>query len=75
MTPDEFANLFNVQAFADQMSEIGVEYVIFTAWHRGIYNLGPGSHWMLFFLLLERRVIRLPGREQVREQVQDLLLV
>ena len=40
-TPDEFANLFDVRAFAEQMSEIGVEYVIFTLWHEGMYNLGP----------------------------------
>jgi hypothetical protein len=40
-TLDEFANLFDVRAFADQMADIGVEYVIFTLWHQGMHNLGP----------------------------------
>lgn len=42
-TPDEFADLFDAQAFAGQMADIGVEYVIFTAWHRGYYILGPNT--------------------------------
>ncbi len=42
-TPDEFANLFDVQAFADQMSAMGVEYVKFTAWHYRMYHLGPNA--------------------------------
>ena len=42
-TPDEFANLFDVQAFADQMSAMGVEYVYFTAWHYRMYLLGPNA--------------------------------
>jgi pimeloyl-ACP methyl ester carboxylesterase len=42
-TLDEFADAFDVKAFADQMERIGVEYVIFTAWHKAIYNLGPNT--------------------------------
>jgi hypothetical protein len=61
-TPDEFANLFDVHAFADQMAEIGVEYVIFTAWHRGMYNLGPNS-------ALDRW---LPGHTTKRDLIGEL---
>lgn len=42
-TLDEFADAFDVSAFADQMESIGVEYVIFTAWHKSIYMLGPNK--------------------------------
>jgi hypothetical protein len=42
-TPEEFAELFDVHAFADQMASIGVEYVIFTAWHYRMYCLGPNA--------------------------------
>jgi hypothetical protein len=42
-TPDEFADLFDVRAFADQMASIGVEYVYFTAWHYKMYLLGPNA--------------------------------
>ena len=42
-TTDEFANLFDVRAFADQMESIGVEYVFFTAWHYKMYLLGPNA--------------------------------
>jgi hypothetical protein len=61
-SPDEFANLFDVQAFADQMSEIGVEYVIFTLWHEGMYNLGPNS-------VIEKW---LPGHTTRRDLIGDL---
>jgi hypothetical protein len=40
-TLDEFCALFDAKAFADQMESAGVEYVIFTAWHRAMYQLGP----------------------------------
>ncbi|MCY2990666.1 MAG: alpha-L-fucosidase [Planctomycetota bacterium] len=42
-TLDDFANLFDVQAFASQMESIGVEYVFFTAWHFRMYLLGPNA--------------------------------
>ncbi len=61
-TPDEFANLFDVRTFADQMSEIGVEYVIFTAWHEGMFYLGPNpaiDKW-------------LPGHTTKRDLIGDL---
>ena len=61
-TPDEFADLFDVHAFANQMSEIGVEYVIFTAWHKGMYNLGPNS-------ALDRW---LPGHTTKRDLIGEL---
>jgi hypothetical protein len=37
-TFDEFANAFDVEDFADDLSRWGVEYVILTAWH---YNINP----------------------------------
>lgn len=40
---DEFADNFDVEAYADKMREVGAEYVIFTAWHLGMYNLGPNK--------------------------------
>ena len=40
-TLDEFANAFDVQAFADQMERMGVEYVYFTLWHKSMYCLAP----------------------------------
>ncbi len=40
---DDFVSKFNVKAYADQIKAIGVEYVIFTGWHRAIYNLGPND--------------------------------
>lgn len=40
-TLDEFADAFDVKTFAEQMESIGVEYVIFTAWHKSVYMLGP----------------------------------
>ena len=41
--PDEFANLFDVKEFANQMEAIGVEYVFFTGWHAAMYCLGPNA--------------------------------
>jgi alpha-L-fucosidase len=40
---DEFADGFDVKAYADQVKSMGVEYVFFTAWHRAMYNLGPNA--------------------------------
>jgi len=40
---DEFANGFDVEAYADSMKAIRVEYVIFTEWHYAMYNLGPNA--------------------------------
>jgi len=42
-TPDEFANLFDVNGFANQMESAGVEYVYFTAWHYNMVLLGPNA--------------------------------
>ena len=42
-TIDEFVDAFDPKTFAGQMKTMGVEYVIFTAWHKGIYNLGPNK--------------------------------
>jgi hypothetical protein len=42
-TLDEFTNAFDVKTFASQMEEMGMEYVVFTAWHKAIYCLGPNQ--------------------------------
>lgn len=42
-TLDEFAEAFDVKAFAAQMQEMGMEYVYFTAWHKAMYLLGPNK--------------------------------
>lgn len=42
-TLDEFANMFDVQEYVRQVEAMGVEYVIFTVWHAGMYNLGPNA--------------------------------
>jgi hypothetical protein len=40
---DEFANGFDVNAYADAVQSMGVEYVFFTAWHFAMYSLGPNA--------------------------------
>lgn len=40
-TLDEFADAFDVKTFAEQMEEMGVEYVYFTAWHKAMHCLAP----------------------------------
>ena len=42
-TLDDFANGFDVNAYADSLKKTGVEYVIFTEWHKAMYNLGPNA--------------------------------
>lgn len=59
---DDFANAFDVPTFADQMAKIGVEYVIFTAWHKSMYLLGPNA-------ALEKS---LPGHTAKRDLVGEI---
>jgi len=40
---DELANAFDVTQFANDIADMGVEYVIFTAWHRGMNLLYPSK--------------------------------
>ncbi len=55
-------NRFDVEAYADQLQAMGVEYLFFTAWHAGIYNLGPNA-------ALERW---LPGHTVKRDLIGEL---
>ena len=61
-TLDEFANLFDVEGFANQMQAIGVEYVIFTAWHKSMYFLAPSA-------VLDKW---LPGHTAKRDLVSEI---
>lgn len=61
-TLDEFANAFDVKAFADQMKSMGVEYVYLTAWHKAMYMLGPNK-------ALEKW---LPGHTSKRDLVGEI---
>jgi len=40
---DAFADAFDVQGFANDLSDWGVEYVVFTAWHANINPLFPSE--------------------------------
>jgi len=40
---NEVADNFDVEQFANDMAQIGPEYVIFTAWHGGMYPLFPSK--------------------------------
>jgi len=40
---NEVANNFDVDQFVDDMKKIGPEYVIFTAWHGGMFPLFPSK--------------------------------
>lgn len=42
-TPDEFVEGFDANAYAEQIHAMGMEYVIFTAWHAAMYHLGPNQ--------------------------------
>ena len=61
-TLDEFASAFDVNAFADQIADMGVEYVFFTAWHKAMYQLGPNP-------ALERW---LPGHTARRDLIGEI---
>jgi hypothetical protein len=40
---DDFVGQFDVNGYADEIKAMGVEYVIFTVWHKSIYMLGPND--------------------------------
>lgn len=61
-TMDEFVEMFDVKEYVRQLDAIGFEYVIFTAWHAGIYNLGPNT-------ALEKW---LPGHTAKRDLIGEL---
>lgn len=40
---DELANTFDAQQFANDMEEMGIEYVVFTVWHARMLTLFPSE--------------------------------
>ncbi|MEI6140462.1 MAG: alpha-L-fucosidase [Mariniphaga sp.] len=59
---NELANVFDVQSFADDLSAMQVEYVIFTAWHANMNLLYPSekmNYWR-------------PGHSASRDMIGDL---
>ncbi|MBL7969801.1 MAG: alpha-L-fucosidase [Prolixibacteraceae bacterium] len=59
---NELANVFDVQAFADDLAAMQVEYVIFTAWHANMNLLYPSekmNYWR-------------PGHSANRDMIGDL---
>jgi len=40
---DDLANNFNVQGFADTLSSMGIQYIVFTAWHAHLSVLWPST--------------------------------
>lgn len=40
---NDLANTFNAEAFADEMARMGVQYVVFTAWHFRMIALYPSQ--------------------------------
>jgi len=61
---NELANVFNVQAFADDLAKMKVEYLIFTAWHANMNLLYPSekmNYWR-------------PGHSANRDVIGDLVL-
>lgn len=42
-TIDEFADAFDAEGFADSLERMGVEYIVFTAWHFAVQPLYPSA--------------------------------
>jgi len=59
---NELANVFDAQAFADDLASMKVEYLIFTAWHANMNLLYP-SEKMNFWR---------PGHSSSRDMISDL---
>lgn len=41
---NQLANAFDAQSFANDIASFGVQYVKFTAWHKGMYPLYPSAN-------------------------------
>ncbi len=59
---DDFVGQFDVNGYADEIKAMGMEYVIFTVWHKSIYMLGPND-------ALDRW---LPGHTSRRDLIGDI---
>ena len=60
---DDLADRFDTARFADDLHSMGVEYVLFTAWHANINCLWPSpkmNHW-------------LPGHASRRDVLRDMI--
>ena len=42
---NDAANKFNAEQYANDVAQAGVQYVVFTAWHRNIHPLWPSPTW------------------------------
>ncbi len=60
---DALCDSFNAQAFADDLASMGVEYLVFTAWHSNMYPLYPSA-------AIDRVQ---PGRSPKRDLLGDVL--
>ena len=60
---DDLANRFDAEGLAQDLSSMGVEYVLFTAWHASMNLLYPSA-------AMERWV---PGHSAKRDVIRDLL--
>ncbi len=60
---DECANRFDAAGFASAMESIGVDYVIFTAWHANFFPLFNSSAMAKYY----------PGRCPTRDMIGDMV--
>ena len=42
-TFDEMADAFDTEGFADSLARMGVEYIVYTAWHFAVQPLYPSA--------------------------------
>jgi hypothetical protein len=60
---DDLANRFDAEGLAQDLSSMGVEYVLFTAWHASMNVLYPST-------VMERWI---PGHSAKRDVIRDLI--
>ena len=60
---DDLCNRFDAKSFADDIASMGVEYLVFTAWHANLYPLFPSA-------AIERIQ---PGRSPKRDLLGDMI--
>jgi hypothetical protein len=60
---DELADSFDAEGFADDLASMGVEYVVFTAWHSQMVTLYPST-------VMERWR---PGHSSKRDLIGDMI--
>lgn len=60
---DDLCERFDAQGFADDVASMGVEYLVFTAWHANLYPLFPSA-------AIERVQ---PGRSPRRDLLGDMI--